>query len=82
MRRVLDIELYDPAKYQVTPGKISVVRHDSTFGNSDCEVFDGYFHPHFASDTATADANPGPTIDPYDRSDDVADGECGTVTRT
>ncbi|GAA3867882.1 hypothetical protein GCM10023084_21150 [Streptomyces lacrimifluminis] len=82
VRRVLEIELYDPAKYQVTPGKISVVRHRSSFGNSDCEVFDGYFHPHFDSDAATAGANPGPTIDPYDRSDEVADGRCGTATRT
>ncbi|WUO57028.1 hypothetical protein OG960_29970 [Streptomyces sp. NBC_00280] len=87
VRRVLDIELYDPAKYQVTPGKLSVARYDSTFGNSDCDVFDGYFHPHFDSDTATTGANPtGPTIDPYDRSgegaDDVGDGKCGTATRS
>ncbi|NEA62287.1 hypothetical protein [Streptomyces sp. SID12488] len=87
VRRVLDIELYDPAKYQVTAGKINVARYESTFGNSDCEVSDGYFHPHFDSDTATTGADPtGPTIDPYDRSgdadDEVGDGTCGTATRT
>jgi hypothetical protein len=86
VRRILDIELYDPAKYEVTPGKISVARRNSSFGNSDCEVFDGYFHPRFASDTPTAGTNPtGPTIDPYDRSTEVGDEkdeECGTATRT
>jgi hypothetical protein len=49
-------------------------------------VFDGYFHPRFDSDTATAGTNPtGPTIDPYDRSTEVGDEkdeECGTATRT
>lgn len=87
VRRVLDIELYDPAKYQVTPGKFNVSRYDSTFGNSDCDVNDGYFHPHFNSDTATTGADPtGPTIDPYDRRDEgaaeIGDGECGIVTRS
>ncbi|NEC91837.1 hypothetical protein [Streptomyces sp. SID12501] len=84
VRRVLDVELYDPAKYQVTPGKISVVRYDSALGNSDCDVVDGYLHPHFASDTDAPGADPtGPTTDPYDRSGDVRDGGgCGTVTRS
>lgn len=83
VRRVLDTELYDPAKYQVTPGKISVVRYDSALGNSACDVFDGYLHPYFDSDAATAGATPaGPTVDPYDRSGEVDDGSCGTVTRS
>ncbi|MDX3499144.1 hypothetical protein ACKI1I_31905 [Streptomyces turgidiscabies] len=87
VRRIIDIVLYDPAKYEVTSGKISVTRYDSTFGNSDCDVNDGYFHPHFDSDTATTGANPtGPTVDPYDRSGDGAaetgDGKCGIVTRS
>ncbi|WP_198539125.1 hypothetical protein [Streptomyces graminilatus] len=86
VRRMLDIELYDPAKYQVTPGKISVSKYDSLFGNSDCEVHDGYFHPQFRSDTATGAAPTGPTVDPYDRSggagDVSGDGTCGIATRS
>lgn len=83
MRRVIDIELYDPAKYQVTPGKINIVKYDSQIGNSACDVYDGYFHPQFDSDAAaTAAAPTGPTLDPYDRSGDVDDESCGTVTRS
>ncbi|MEV5985851.1 hypothetical protein AB0L85_12615 [Streptomyces sp. NPDC052051] len=84
VRRVLDVELTDPSRYRVTPGKISVLRYDLDIGNSACDVYDGYLHPQFAS-SHPAGADPtGPTTDPYDRSQDIgADRSkgCGTVSR-
>ncbi|MFE5819745.1 hypothetical protein ACFQ6S_40835 [Streptomyces sp. NPDC056479] len=85
IRRVLDVELSDPAKYQVTPGKITVQRYDQEIGNSACSVYDGYLHPEFDSSMPTGAPATGPTTDPYDRSKDIdadrVEG-CGTVSRT
>ncbi|GHH13485.1 hypothetical protein [Streptomyces lanatus] len=85
IRRVIDVELSDPARYQVTPGKIAVVRYDQEIGNSACDVYDGYLHPHFDSSAPTGAPPTGPTTDPYDRSKDIdadpAEG-CGVVSRT
>ncbi|WP_328932863.1 MULTISPECIES: hypothetical protein [unclassified Streptomyces] len=89
VRRVIDLELLDPVRYQVTSGRLSVDRYDSDFGNSACDVYDGYFHPEFSSPSTAEPTGPepsGPTTDPYDRSKDLgAGGEnetCGTVSRT
>ncbi|MFD9001266.1 hypothetical protein ACFV0T_09900 [Streptomyces sp. NPDC059582] len=86
VRRVLDLELSDPAKYRVTPGKVSVTFYTEEFGNSACDVYDGYLHPEFRTAGVPAGASPtGPTIDPYDRSRDLEKertGECGTASRT
>ncbi len=85
IRRVVDVELSDPTRYQVTPGRIAVVRYDQEIGNSACEVYDGYLHPQFDSAAPTGAPPTGPTTDPYDRSRDLdadrAEG-CGTVSRT
>jgi hypothetical protein len=85
VRRVIDLELLDPARYQVTPGRLSVVQYDSDFGNSACEIYDGYFQPAFSSAEPTGAAPSGPTSDPYDRSRDIGEGQnepCGTVSRS
>lgn len=85
VRRVLDLQLLDPARYQVTSGRLSVDRYDADFGNSACEVYDGFFHPGFPSAEPTGAAPSGPTTDPYDRSKDIGEGgdePCGTVSRT
>ncbi|MEV6511814.1 hypothetical protein [Streptomyces sp. NPDC051642] len=88
VRRVLDLQLLDPARYQVTTGRLSVLNYDSDFGNSACDVYDGYFHPGFSSTSSsepTGAAPSGPTTDPYDRSKGIGEGEnetCGTVSRT
>ncbi|MDX2679212.1 hypothetical protein [Streptomyces soliscabiei] len=89
VRRVLDLELSDPTKYLVTPGKIAVRKYDRDIGNSACDVYDGFLHPHFSTAGASADptgAPPtGPTTDPYDRSKDLdenRDEGCGVVSRT
>ncbi|MFL5996611.1 MAG: hypothetical protein ACJ736_20275 [Streptomyces sp.] len=84
IRRVLDVEISDPAKYRVTPGKLSVVKWDQDINNSACDVHDGYLHPHFTSSEPTGPAPSGPTTDPYDRSrtlDANRDESCGTVSR-
>jgi hypothetical protein len=84
IRRILDVEISDPAKYQVTPGKLSVVNWDQDINNSACEVYDGYLHPSFRSAEPTGPDPTGPTTDPYDRSKPLdpkrAEG-CGTVSR-
>ncbi|WP_406006669.1 hypothetical protein OG440_11050 [Streptomyces sp. NBC_00637] len=88
VRRVLDVELHDPDKYVVSPGKITVKRFDQEIGNSACDVYDGYMHPRFEtahSPTPTGAPATGPTKDPYDRSRDIAgdtDEGCGVVSRT
>jgi hypothetical protein len=85
VRRVLDVELADPARYQVTQGRLLLLEYDQKIGNSSCFVHDGYLHPVFSSSPSTgADPN-GPATDPYDRSEDIDHGDradCGTVTRT
>ncbi|MFF7448536.1 MULTISPECIES: hypothetical protein [unclassified Streptomyces] len=82
VRRVLDLELSDPATYDVTPGKLTVVRYDRDAGNSACDVHDGWFHPRFPSESGPSAPPSGPTSDPYDRSKDIRrDQDCGTVTR-
>ncbi|MFF4358719.1 hypothetical protein [Streptomyces sp. NPDC001604] len=84
VRRVLDIQMSDPVRYKVTPGKITIRRYDRDIGNSACDVYDGYLHPAFTSDTATGAPPTGPTTDPYDRSKGIDEGltkGCGTVSR-
>uniref|UniRef100_UPI0031DEE18B hypothetical protein n=1 Tax=Streptomyces hawaiiensis TaxID=67305 RepID=UPI0031DEE18B len=85
VRRVLDIELADPARYNVTPGRLLLVKYDQEIGNSSCDVYDGYLHPGFPSSRSAGPDPSGPATDPYDRSKDIDHGDgghCGTVTRT
>ncbi|MEX1657678.1 hypothetical protein ABZ960_31660 [Streptomyces pseudovenezuelae] len=84
IRRILDVEISDPAKYQVTPGKLTVVNWDQDINNSACERYDGFLHPSFSSSGPTGPDPTGPTSDPYDRSkplDADRDKSCGTVSR-
>ncbi|MFF6806599.1 hypothetical protein [Streptomyces sp. NPDC012616] len=85
VRRVVDVELPDPAHYDVTPGRLLVVRYDEELFNSACDVHDGFLHPRFRSAEPTGPAQTGPTVDPYDRSkavggESASDG-CGTASR-
>jgi hypothetical protein len=84
VRRVLDVELADPAQYEVTPGRLLLLEYDQEIGNSSCDVHDGYLHPEFSSSEPTGAPPSGPTTDPYDRSRDLDrdPDECGTVSRT
>ncbi|MFF3584122.1 hypothetical protein [Streptomyces mirabilis] len=85
VRRVLDLELLDPRKYQATPGKLAITRYDQDLANTACDVYDGFLHPQFDSAAPTGAPPTGPTTDPYDRSRDIAHSgteSCGTVSRT
>ncbi|TXS73747.1 MULTISPECIES: hypothetical protein [unclassified Streptomyces] len=88
VRRVLDIEVSDPAKYRVTPGRLAILSFDENLSNSACFVHDGFLHPRFdsAGPAASDEATPsGPAVDPYDRSRELrhSDAEsCGAVSRT
>nr|WP_236260404.1 hypothetical protein [Streptomyces tendae] len=86
IRRVLTTTLNDPAKWNVTEGKLLVEKYFSEYGNTDCDVYDGYLHPGFPDDDGPGGARPtGPPTDPYDRSRPLTgsgSGGCGQVTRT
>ncbi|MFK4144312.1 hypothetical protein [Streptomyces sp. NPDC004065] len=86
VRRVLDLQLPNPAHYRTTPGRLTLLRNLESAGNSACEVYDGFLHPRFGSGAgATGAPATGPTADPYDRSRDLDPARpetCGTVTRT
>ncbi|MFF4243982.1 hypothetical protein ACFYY2_05865 [Streptomyces sp. NPDC001822] len=82
VRRRLTTVLYDPARYRVTPGKLALLRFDSRFGNTACEVYDGLLHPRFDSDPS-ARHTAGELVDPYERRTwpDQEEG-CPTLSRT
>ncbi|EFL34339.1 conserved hypothetical protein [Streptomyces viridochromogenes DSM 40736] len=83
VRRAVDVELADPARYRVTAGRLLLLKYDEEIGNSSCDVHDGYLHPEFPLSRAEATRPTGPTTDPYDRSRSLDDGDaCGTVSRT
>lgn len=85
VRRVLEVELLDPARYVATPDRLNVLHRDRDVGNTACGIHDGYMHPQFPSAAPTGDPATGPTADPYDRSRELgADGagQCGTASRT
>ncbi|GHF31532.1 hypothetical protein [Streptomyces morookaense] len=85
VRRVVDTEVLDPARFQVTPGKLTLTSSNMNIANSKCGVHDGFLHPLFGSeDRQQTDATGSPS-DPYDRSRELESGgddRCGTATRT
>jgi hypothetical protein len=81
VRRQVTTVLHDPAKYEATRGKISLLRYEQRAGNSACAVHDGFLHPQFQSDIPETEPS-GPAVDPYDRSEWWDEDSCGTVTRT
>ncbi|WP_031034732.1 hypothetical protein [Streptomyces sp. NRRL F-5650] len=86
IRREITLTLNDPARWDVTEGKLLMEKYFSEYGNTDCDVHDGYLHPGFPDDDGPGGARPtGPSTDPYDRSRPVTGsepGDCGQVTRT
>lgn len=85
VRRVLDIEVSDPRKYQVTPGRLALLAYDEDLSNSACFVYDGFLHPQFDSAAPTGATPSGPAVDPYDRSRELPHSSgvsCGSVSRT
>ncbi|MGW0788163.1 hypothetical protein ACWD04_07875 [Streptomyces sp. NPDC002911] len=81
VRRRLTTALHDPERFVATRGKLSIVSSEQNFGNTSCEVNDGFLHPTFPSDMPEPSPT-GPDVDPYDRREWQPDGSCGTVTRT
>ncbi len=87
VRRLLEVKLADPARYQVTPGTVFISLYQMESGNSSCDVYDGWFHPEFRDDRSSGPSPSGPEADPYDRSKEMSteapaeDEPCGTVSR-
>ncbi|WP_415952363.1 hypothetical protein [Streptomyces sp. KLOTTS4A1] len=86
VRRKVEMTVSDPGRWMVTQGKLLPTSVASEFGNSDCDIDDGFLHPWFPDDLSRSGPTPtGPAMDPYDRSRPMDEGEhrdCGTVTRT
>ncbi|MER5888385.1 hypothetical protein ABT160_31575 [Streptomyces sp. NPDC001941] len=87
VRRVIDFEALNPAKYQATPGRLALGKVSQDTGNSECGTHDGFLHPRFPSDAPTGPTPSGTPVDPYDRSKPLptttgSPDACGTLTRT
>ncbi|CAL9559824.1 hypothetical protein [Streptomyces sp. enrichment culture] len=85
IRRVLTLTLNDPARWDVTEGKLLVERYFSEYGNTSCGIHDGYLHPGFGDEAPDGERATGPLTDPYDRSRPLTGSEpddCGRVSRT
>ncbi|WP_308297189.1 MULTISPECIES: hypothetical protein [unclassified Streptomyces] len=84
VRRIVEVNVPDPVKFQATEGHIWVHDLNAEISNDNCRDGDGRIQPMFQADLY-ADRRPsGEAVDPYDRSRglDGAGDECGTVSRT
>uniref|UniRef100_A0AAU2V3K7 Uncharacterized protein n=1 Tax=Streptomyces sp. NBC_00003 TaxID=2903608 RepID=A0AAU2V3K7_9ACTN len=85
VRRILDVQVSDPAVMTSTAGKLWIVRYDVDISNSQCALYDGYLHPDFADETPSGPSPSGSPVDPYDRSRELKPDRpegCGLVSRT
>ncbi|NED16264.1 hypothetical protein G3I33_32955, partial [Streptomyces sp. SID9124] len=86
IRREVETALMDPARWLATRGKLNLMTYDGQYANSECGVYDGYYHPVFPDRGPTGAPATGPAMDPYDRSRPLPDEKdyevCGIVTRT
>ncbi|MFM9368461.1 hypothetical protein [Streptomyces sp. Da 82-17] len=85
VRRELVLSWDDPDKVITEPGTFSIVSYKYDMTNGGCGGPTGYFDPPFGTDRRADE--PGPEIDPYDRSTPVAEGEpagdeCRRATRS
>lgn len=83
VRRQL-VLLYAPSGSPgVTAGKLVPTSYRRQLGNHDCGTVDGFVHPYFSREAATADL-PWPVVDPYDDGKDIPDGRpsCTVPSRT
>ncbi|MFJ8823148.1 hypothetical protein ACIREE_15325 [Streptomyces sp. NPDC102467] len=81
VRREVVVNWDDPAKIKTEAGTFSVVRTGLDTTNAGCDTYTGFLVPTFDA----ARQGGGPTVDPYDRSTAIRDGEgqeCGTATRS
>ncbi|MDG9727608.1 hypothetical protein [Streptomyces sp. DH41] len=85
VRRALTLTLNDPARWDVTEGKLLLEKYFTEHDNTSCGVHDGYLHPGFAGDGPGGEPATGPATDPYDRSRPLTESDsqgCGRVSRT
>lgn len=86
VRRSVEVEAVDPARWQVGEGHVWVVDLHSDIANDDCRQGDGVISPQFSTDRPTGPEPSGRTADPYDRSRELGetegDEECGSASRT
>jgi hypothetical protein len=84
VRRMMTFTAYDPKRYRVTPGKLSITDFSSYSDGMPCGVYDGYYHPTFADGSAISASSPQPvdgSFDPYDQSVQPS-GKCLQPTRS
>nr|WP_134003468.1 hypothetical protein [Streptomyces sp. 846.5] len=86
---VLDFDFYDPARYDVKAGSLSIASSEGRSSNSMCGVYNGYLNPTFNTLHADTSAAPtasgapsGPAYDPYAGSGDINNKiHCGLASR-
>ncbi|MFC5240759.1 hypothetical protein [Streptomyces atrovirens] len=86
VRRSVEVEAVDPARFRADEGHIWITDVNGEISNDDCRDGDGFIRPQFLADRQGRPEPSGPARDPYDRSKDLkpADGDagCGVVSRT
>ncbi|QDI69479.1 hypothetical protein CD934_12785 [Streptomyces calvus] len=85
VRRSIEVEAVDPARFRAAEGHIRIVSTRSEISNDDCRDGDGVIRPQFLADRQNGAGTSGEARDPYDRSRELTgardDDECGVVTR-
>ena len=86
VRRSVEVQVVDAARFRATDGHIWVAGSYSDIANDDCRQGDGVIRPQFLSGRGTSPEPSGKARDPYDRSKelkaDAGEEECGLATRT
>ncbi|MFI5566065.1 hypothetical protein ACIA6T_01545 [Streptomyces sp. NPDC051740] len=86
VRRSVEVEAVDPARFQAGEGHIWITDLNSEISNDDCREGDGLIRPGFFADRGTGPEPSGRAHDPYDRSKELKpaedDEDCGVVSRT
>ncbi|MET9970465.1 hypothetical protein ABZZ80_32285 [Streptomyces sp. NPDC006356] len=84
VRRVVEVDVLDLARFQGTEGHIWVYDVNGEISNDNCRDGDGLIQPLFQADLYASPEPSGEVVDPYDRGRELDRNErdCGTVSRT
>ncbi|MFI2375100.1 hypothetical protein ACH5AO_08545 [Streptomyces sp. NPDC018964] len=86
VRRTIEVDAVDPARFRADEGHIWITDVNGEISNDDCRDGDGVIRPQFLADRRGRPEPTGPARDPYDRSKDLepagGEADCGVVTRT
>lgn len=89
VRRETVMSWDDPEKVITKKGTFSFVSYKVDTTNGGCDTYTGYLAPEFGAERAAPDAEDGPEVDPYDRSESMESrmresdrAECGTASRS